>query len=163
MIPAATSTSRSHNTAGLYDDIDMCVTVTTVTGVEPENAKAWRHVLVRRRNNFYVFEIAPNGKALGLAAAARQVAGAGATGRTPIAPTRATAPSTSSASRPLGSEATFYVNGTEFKKITGSPPDNGQQIGAVRRLAGGRRGQFAFDDLKVTHAQAAGTSDDSPN
>ena len=29
-----------HNTAGVYDDIDMCVTATTVTGVDPTKAKA---------------------------------------------------------------------------------------------------------------------------
>ena len=40
LAPASGTYAWRANTAGLYDDIDMCVTVTTLTAVEPMDAKA---------------------------------------------------------------------------------------------------------------------------
>ena len=51
------------NQATLYDDIDMCVAMTTIEGVEPEDTKAGLVFWYVDDNNFYVFEYAPNGKA----------------------------------------------------------------------------------------------------
>ena len=51
------------NNSGLYDDIDMCVTVTTVKGVDPVNAFAGIVFWYSGVNDFYALEIAPNGKA----------------------------------------------------------------------------------------------------
>ena len=61
--PAADQYFWAPNTANLYDDIDMCVTMTTVTGVSPEDAKAGLIFWYVDANNFYAFELAPNGKA----------------------------------------------------------------------------------------------------
>src|SRR5690242_17335011 len=38
--PASGTYQWRANSAGLYDDLDMCVTVTTITGVDPVDAKA---------------------------------------------------------------------------------------------------------------------------
>ena len=79
-------------------------------------------------NNFYVFELAPNGKASvwrrqrgrWLAQVNWQDATGANKGDGAINELRVTT---------VGAQATFYVNGNQFQQLTGSPPDNGQQIG----------------------------------
>ena len=66
------------------------------------------------------------------------------------APTRATAPSTNCASPPSAAIATFYINGTQFEELEGSPPENGQQIGLFAASPPGGPARFGFDNLKVT-------------
>ena len=61
--PAADSYFWAANTANLYDDIDMCVTMTTVAAADPIDAKAGLIFWYSDVNNFYVFELAPNGMA----------------------------------------------------------------------------------------------------
>ncbi len=61
--PEAASYFWATNRASLYDDIDMCVAMTTVAGIDPEEAKAGLLFWYVDANNFYVFELAPNGKA----------------------------------------------------------------------------------------------------
>lgn len=137
------------NNAGVYDDIDMCVNVTTVAGVDPTEAKAGPIFWYTDINNFYVFELAPNGKASvwrrqrgkWLAQVNWQDApsankGDGATNELRVTTT--------------GDDAVFYVNGTEFKKVSGSAPDNGQQIGLFAGSPEKDAATFAFDDLKAT-------------
>ena len=106
----------------------MCVTVTTVTGVDPTDAKAGPIFWYEDVNNFYVFEIAPNGKASvwrrqrgkWLAQVDWRDADGANKGDGGVNELRVTT---------VGSDATFYVNGTEFRKVSGTPPDKGQQIG----------------------------------
>ncbi len=137
------------NTANFYDDIDMCITMTTITAVEPEEAKAGLVFWYVDTNNFYAFELAPNGKA---SVWRRQrgrwlkqvewqdVKGAN-TGDGAINELRVTT---------VGSQATFYVNGNQFKDLTGSAPDNGQQIGIFAASPEKGAASFSFDNLKVT-------------
>ena len=137
------------NSAGLYDDIDMCVTVTTVTAVEPLDAKAGLIFWYEDVNNFYVFEIAPNGKASvwrrqrgkWLAQVKWQDAATANAGDGGSNELRVTT---------VAGDATFYVNGTEFRKLTGSPPEEGQQIGVLAVSPEAGEARFAFDDLRVT-------------
>ena len=137
------------NTAGLYDDVDMCVTVTTLAAVEPIDAKAGLMFWYDDVNSFYVFEIAPNGRAsiwrrqrgkwleqVNWADAPSVNKGDGA-----INELRVTT---------VGGDATFYVNGTEFKKISGTPPDKGQEIGLFAASPDTGQAMFAFEGLKVT-------------
>ena len=138
------------NNAGLYDDIDMCVTVTTVTGGDPTQAKAGPIFWYDDVNNFYVFEIAPNGKASvwrrqrgkWLAQVDWRDAESANKGDGAINELRVTT---------VGSDATFYVNGTEFRKVSGSPPDKGQQIGLFAGSPDSDAAVFSFDDLKATN------------
>ncbi len=137
------------NTANLYDDIDLCVSLTTVAGVDPEEAKAGLVFWYVDVNNFYAFELAPNGKAsVWRRQRGRwliQVAWQDAKGVNPgdgaINELRVTT---------IGNQATFYVNGTQFKGLTGSPPDNGQQVGIFAVSPAKGPATFAFDNFKVT-------------
>ena len=146
--PSGTYTWVTNN-AGLYDDLDMCVTVQTVTGGDPSQSKAGPIFWYEDVNNFYVFEIAPNGKASvwrrqrgkWLAQVNWQDASGANTGDGATNELRVTT---------VGGDATFYVNGTEFQKVSGSPPDKGQQIGLFAGSPDKDAAVFAFDDLKAT-------------
>ena len=138
------------NTAGLYDDIDACVTVTTIAGVDPTEAKAGLMFWYEDENNFYVFEIAPNAKASvwrrqrgkWLAQVKWKDADAANTGDGASNELKVST---------VGSDATFYVNGAEFAKLTdGALPDKGQQIGLLAASPEAGDASFAFDDLRVT-------------
>jgi hypothetical protein len=147
--PAADKVLWVANTASLYDDIDMCITMTTVTGVDPESAKAGLVFWYVDVNNFYVFELAPSGKASVWRRQRgrwlRQVDWTDAKGANQgdggINELRVTT---------LGSQATFYVNDEPFKDITGSPPDNGQEIGIYAASPEAGPATFSFDNLRVT-------------
>ena len=47
----------------------------------------------------------------------------------------------------VGSLATFYINGTRFEELEGSPPENGQQIGLFAASPPGGPARFGFDNL----------------
>jgi 3-keto-disaccharide hydrolase len=137
------------NTAGLYDDIDMCVTVTTVTGIEPTEAKAGVIFWFDDDNNFYVFEIAPNGKA----SVWRRQRGkwlAQVNWRDAPGATEGDGASNELRVTTVDSDATFYVNGQEFATLQGTPPQRGQQIGLFATSPAAGAAEYAFDDLRVT-------------
>ena len=136
------------NNAGLYDDVDLCASVTTVMGVSPEDAKAGLVFWYVDINNFYSFEVAPNGKAsvwrrqrgkwlpqVKWADAAGANAGDGAVNLLEV--------------KTIGSEAQFFINNKPFSKITGSPPENGQGIGVFAASPASGAARFLVDDLKV--------------
>jgi hypothetical protein len=137
------------NNAGLYDDIDMCVTITTVTGVDETEARAGPVFWYEDVNNFYVFEIAPNGRASvwrrqrgkWLAQIEWKRAEGANGGDGGVNELRVTTD---------GNEATFSVNGTAFDTLTGSPPENGQQIGLFAGSPDAGDAVFSFDGLRVT-------------
>jgi hypothetical protein len=136
------------NSSGLYDDVDMCVTVTTVKGVDPMTSFAGLVFWYTDANNFYALQVAPNAKASVWRRQrgkwlqqikwmdAQLNAGDGTTNELRVTT--------------VGSNATFYLNGIKFQTLAGSPPEKGQQIGlmAVSPETGSAR--FAFDDLRVT-------------
>ncbi len=148
LTPASGTYAWVANSAGLYDDADMCVTVTTLTSVEPTDAKAGLIFWYEDVNNFYVFEIAPNGRASvwrrqrgkWLAQVKWTDAQSANKGDGAINELRVTT---------VGSDATFYVNGTEFKKVSGSPPDKGQQVGLFAASPEQGAASFAFEDLRI--------------
>ena len=75
--PAADSYHWSANSANLYDDIDMCVTMTTIERGRSGRSQGRTHLLVCRRQQFLRLRARAERQGLGLAAPARQVAGAG--------------------------------------------------------------------------------------
>jgi hypothetical protein len=146
--PRADDVLFAANTAGLYDDVDLCATVTTVMGVNPEDAKIGLVFWYVDINNFYSFEIAPNGKAsvwrrqrgkwlpqVKWADAPGLIAGDGAVNLLEV--------------KTIGSEAQFFVNNKPFNKIAGSPPENGQGIGIFAASPEAGAARFFVDDLKV--------------
>ena len=147
--PVAGTEAWIVNNAGLYDDIDMCVTVTTVAGGEATESKAGPIFWYLDVNNFYVFELAPNGRAgvwrrqrgRWLAQVDWQDAEAANRGDSGVNELRVTT---------VGDDATFHVNGTEFATLEGDAPDNGQQIGLFAGSPDGSAAVFSFDGLRVT-------------
>lgn len=147
--PASGTYAWAANTAGIYDDVDMCVTVNTVTAADPLDAFAGLVFWYEDVNNFYAFEIAPNGKASvwrrergrWLAQVEWGVAGGANTGDGAVNELRVTTD---------GDGASFSVNGTPFTTLSGSPPEQGQQIGVLAASPEEGAALFAFDDLKVT-------------
>jgi hypothetical protein len=137
------------NQASLFDDVDMCVTLTTIEGVEPEDAKAGLIFWYVDENNFFAFQYAPNGKA---SVWRRQrgrwldqvdwqdVEGAN---------------QGDDAENDLrvvtrGDRVTLYVNEEEFAEFDGVPPNEGQQIGVFVASPESGTARFAFDNLRVT-------------
>jgi hypothetical protein len=147
--PAADQVFWAANAASFYDDIDMCASMTTVTGVNPEEAKAGLVFWYADANNFYVFELAPNGKASVWRRQRgrwlKQVEWQDAKGANPgdgaINELRVTT---------IGGQASFYINDEPFKELTGSPPDNGQEIGIFAASPEAGVATYDFDNLKVT-------------
>jgi len=137
------------NRASLFDDVDMCISLTTIEGVDPEESKAGLIFWYVDENNFYAFEYAPNGKA---SVWRRQrgrwleqvdwkdVEGANqgddAENELRIV-TR-------------GDRVTLYLNEEEFAEFDGVPPNEGQQIGVFAASPESGTARFAFDNLKVT-------------
>lgn len=137
------------NQASLYDDIDMCVAMTTVEGVDPEDTKAGLVFWYVDDNNFYVFEYAPNGKA---SVWRRQrgrwleqvewedveVAneGDGAVNELRVVT--------------KGDRAILYFNEAEFAEFEGVQPNDGQQVGVFVASPESGTARYAFDSLKVT-------------
>lgn len=121
LAPASGTYDWRANSAALYGDIDMCVSVTTLTAVQPMDAKAGLLFWYDDVNNFYVFEIAPNGRASvwrrqnGKWLAQVKWADVASVNKDDGAINELRVTTT-------GSDAVFYVNGTEFNKISGSPP-----------------------------------------
>jgi hypothetical protein len=149
--PAADSYYWAANSANLYDDIDVCVTMTTIAETDPVEAKAGLIFWYSDVNNFYVFELAPNGMASvwrrqrgkWLAQVDWRVAEGANKGDGAINELRVTA---------VGSTATFYVNGKVFEELEeGSPPENGQQIGLFAASPPSGSASFGFDNLKITN------------
>ncbi len=149
LTPASGTYAWIVNSAGLYDDIDMCVTVATITAVEPTDAKAGLIFWYDDVNNFYVFEIAPNGRA---SVWRRQRGKWLAQVKWTDAPSANKNDGAINELRvtTVGSDATFYINGTEFKKLSGSPPEKGQQIGLFAASPEQGAASFGFEALKIT-------------
>lgn len=137
------------NNSGLYDDIDMCVTVTTRTAADTTDAFAGVVFWYQDVNNFYVFELAPNGRASiwrrqrgkWLQQVGWKTAQNANTGEDASNELRITT---------VGADATLYVNGTEFARIEGSPPEEGQQVGVFAGASDDAEAVFAFDGFRVT-------------
>jgi 3-keto-disaccharide hydrolase len=137
------------NQASLYDDIDMCVVLTTIEGVDPEETNAGLVFWYVDENNFYVFEYAPNGKA---SVWRRQRgrwleqvewkdvedANEGDDGVNELrVVTR-------------GDRATLYLNDADFAEFDGVPPTDGQQVGVFVASPESGTARFAFDDFRIT-------------
>lgn len=146
--PPAESDFWRANTAGVYDAVEMCATLTTVAGVAPDEAKAGLVFWFVDVNNFYVFEFAPNGKAsvwrrqrgkwlaqVGWKEAEGANAGDGATNELRVATS--------------DKGATLFVNDRQFAELKADPPEKGQQIGVFAASPAAGPARFAFDDLKV--------------
>ena len=125
------------------------MTVTTIASVEPADARAGLIFWYEDVNNFYAFELAPNGRAavfrrqrgkwlaqVKWADVTSANSGDGAINELRVTTT--------------GKNAVVYVNGTQFSKIEGDPPDKGQQIGLFAASPEQGAASFGFEGLRVT-------------
>jgi hypothetical protein len=147
--PAADSYHWAANSANLYDDIDMCATMTTIESGDPVDARAGLIFWYVDVNNFYVFQLAPNGMASVWRrqrgkwleqVAWREAAGANK-GDAAINELRVAT---------VGDTATFHINGQQFEELDGTAPESGQQIGLFAASPPAGKARFGFDNLKVT-------------
>lgn len=147
--PEAASYFWAANQASLYDDIDLCVAMTTVAGVEPEDVKAGVAFWYTDTNNFYVFEFSPNGQASvwrrqrgeWLEQIAWQEVEGARDGDGAVNELRVVT---------KGNQATVYLNETEVGQFKGVAPNNGQRIGVFVASPEAGAARFTFDNLKIT-------------
>jgi hypothetical protein len=147
--PDAASYFWATNQASLYDDIDMCVSMTTVAGVEPEEVKAGVVFWYSDDNNFYVLEYSSNGQASvwrrqrgeWLEQIAWQEVEGAHDGDGAVNELRVVT---------KGSQATVYLNETEVGRFNGVAPNNGQRIGVFVASPEAGAARFTFDNLKIT-------------
>lgn len=139
------------NTASLYDDVDLCATVTTIEAVDPEVSFAGLVFWYLDDDNFYTVQIDANG----FASMWRRQRGRWLV-QVEWEETDLAKPGDGAANdlRVVtdGNAATYYINGQEFKKISGQPPD-GQQIGVIAFSPEDGVSSYAFADFVVTEPE----------
>ncbi|HZP19935.1 MAG TPA: family 16 glycoside hydrolase [Bauldia sp.] len=137
------------NTAGFYDDIDMCVDVTTVEAADPKTNFAGLVFWYSDDKNFYSFEFDASGNAsvwrMQRGKWLKQVSwnevpalkkGNGETNQMRVVT--------------VGNQATFYLNGTKFASLKGAPPDGGQEVGVIGYSPKAGSADYAFANFKIT-------------
>jgi hypothetical protein len=140
------------NTAGLYDDIDLCADVTTVHAIDPTTNYVGLVFWYADDKNFYTVETDASGEAsiwrkqrdkwLAQVAWTKDAsvrAGDGATNQLRVVT--------------KGNTATFYINGTKFRDITGQPPANGQEIGMIAYSPKKGTATYAFANVEITQPE----------
>lgn len=140
------------NTASVYDDIDMCVDVTTVEAVDPKTNFVGLVFWYADDKNFYTVETDASGNAsiwrkqrgkwleqINWTKVPTLHIGDGAMNRLRVVT--------------KGNTATFYINGQMFKGITGQPPENGQEIGVIAYSPKKGPATYAFDNVKITQPE----------
>lgn len=147
--PASGTDYWRASNAGLLDEIDMCVTVTTLATIEASEAKAGAIFWYEDVNNFYVFQIAPNGQ---VSVWRRQ------RGRwleqvpwRPVEEANEDDGGVNELRVTTGADgAVFYVNGSRVATLDATPPEDGGQVGLFAASPGAGRAIFAFDTLRIT-------------
>jgi len=140
------------NTAGLYDDIDMCVDVTTVEAVDPTTNYVGLVFWYTDDKNFYTVEIDAGGDAsIWRKQRDKWLAQVGWTKDTDVHPGDGATNQLRIVTK--GHAATFYINGVKFKEITGQPPENGQEIGVIAYSPKKGAATYAFANVEVTQPE----------
>jgi hypothetical protein len=140
------------NSAAVYDDIDMCVDVTTVEAVDPKTNSVGLIFWYADDKDFYAVETDASGNASiwrqQRGKWLKQVAwtkvpslhiGDGATNQLRLVT--------------KGSLATVYMNGEKFRDINGQPPEKGQEIGLIAYSPKKGPATYAFGNVKVTQPE----------
>jgi len=151
--PAARFYRWVASSSGFYDDVDLCATLKTVAAVNPQTTLAGVTFWFQDNQNLYVFEIS----AVGKAAVYRQQKGKW------IAPVNwQEAPSVNKGDGAtnelrvilIGNQATFFINGQQFKQIKDSPPEGGYQVGLFAASFDDSTPTYAYDDFVLSKPEA---------
>lgn len=159
--PSAKTYRWLPSSAGVYDDAVICATVTTVAAVDPATTLAGIVFWYQDNDNFYVFEIAANGRAsvwrqqrgrwvapVSWQDAAGINKGDGAVNEVQVVT--------------ADNLASFYVNGKAFTQTRGQPPRNGQQVGVFVASFADATPTYAFDDFIVAEPPKAAAPAEKP-
>jgi hypothetical protein len=142
------------SSSGYYENVEICTTLKTVAAINPEQTLAGVTFWFQDNQNLYVFEIAANGRA----AVYRQQKGKW------IAPVAwqdfAAINKGDGAVNELrvvlvGNQATFFVNGQQFKQIKGAPPQGGYQVGLFAASFDNSTPTYSYDDFVLSQPEAA--------
>jgi hypothetical protein len=150
--PAARFYRWVPSASGFYEDVELCTTLKTVAAVNPETTLAGVTFWFQDNQNLYVFEIS----AVGKAAVYRQQKGKW------IAPVNwQEVPSLNKGDGAvnelrvvlIGNQATFFINGQQFKQIKGSPPQGGYQVGLFAASFDDSTPIYAYDDFVLSEPE----------
>ncbi len=132
----------------IYDDADICVTVTAVKGADDKTAEGiifW----FTDYNNFYWFAISPAGTWSLFRYISGKWVSVGSWATNP-AVNKGIGAANELRVLTVGKVATVFVNGKQLGKFKGVPPKDGQLVGlAVEQLGPDDPITIAFDDFAV--------------
>ena len=150
--PKANYTNWIPSTASLYDDIDMCVQVTAIAAIDPNNGFVGLIFWYVDDATFYSFEYDATGRAsvwrrqrskwlkqIDWQKADALNAGDGATNELRVVT--------------VGKKATFFINGKKFGELNGVPPDDGQEIGFIASSPQKGVASYGFADFVVSEPE----------
>ena len=150
--PKENFTFWAPNSAAVYDDVDLCATVTNVEVSNPGNSFVGLMFWYLDSKNFYTLEVDADGYAsiwrrqngrwlsqVDWTKTDSLKAGIGETNELRVVT--------------KGKVATYYLNGQEFSEAMGLPPDNGQQVGIIASSPKDAVATYAFTDFTVTEAE----------
>lgn len=152
MTPEAGYTAWATNSAGLYDDMDLCVDLAIDKPSDPPNSYGGVMFWHEDNDNFYMFVLAANGEAevrrlqkgRWLTQVDWEKAEGAKTGKGETNTLRVVT---------KGKVASYYVNGKLFAEGKGAPPDSGQLIGVIASSPKKGNVGYAFQHLKITEPE----------
>lgn len=133
----------------LYHDVDVCADMIVVD--TPDLAAAYTGIgfWMTDTKNLYTFQLTPDGYAgvyrlkddswttlIKDKPSSSIVTGAGSVNTLRVVT--------------VGDQATFYINGDQFDRLTGEPPADGSHIGFVVEGPSGKEATFRFNDIDAT-------------
>ena len=134
--------------AGIYDDVDLSADFTAVAAVDADSSYAGLIFWYADDDNFYAFEYDANGKSSVWRRQRgrwlKQVSWQPADGAKPNDGAVNTLRVVT-----IGNQATFYINGSKFSSLKGTPPENGQQIGMIASSPEKAVATYAIGNVKV--------------
>jgi hypothetical protein len=152
MKPKADFTLWAPNTSAIYDDVDLCVNVTSVESIDANNSFAGVVFWYIDDSNYYTLEIDADGYAsvwrrqkgrwlsqVDWVKVDNLTSGDGSTNELRVVT--------------KGNVATYYLNGDVFREAMGVPPDNGQQVGTIASSPKKGVATYSFDDFTVSKVE----------
>jgi len=149
ILPSPDQAYYAFNNSGYYDDVDYCVDVIAVNADLAGDSYAGEIFWGIDKDNYYSFLITADGyaavfrrqKGKTLSQVDWEQLSAIKTGADAVNQLRVVT---------KGNQATLYVNGTEFRTITGQPPEDGWQFGVRAASPKNSKATYGFDNVKLT-------------
>jgi hypothetical protein len=149
ILPNPDQAYYAFNNSGYYDDVDFCVDVIAVNADLAGDSYAGEIFWGIDKDNYYSFLVTADGyasvfrrqKGKTLSQVDWEQFSAIKTGADAVNQLRIVT---------KGNQATLYVNGTEFRTITGQPPEDGWQFGVRAASPKSSKATYGFDNVKLT-------------